>query len=91
LGEEDELGAQLSLVVGQGRLDTVVELLGVPDGAIFFQELEDFFQDYLGVGRSAGVLDFETVADGFGCGLLDIQRLLRCKGRELDRSFLGPY
>lgn len=70
---EGVVGAQPSVVVRQGGLDPVVEFLGVPDGAVLFQELEDLFQNHLGVGGGAGVLDFEIVADDFGCSVLEIQ------------------
>ena len=30
---------------GQGGFGAVVEFLGVPDGGILFEELEEFFQD----------------------------------------------
>jgi hypothetical protein len=52
-GREMGQGGPILVVTGQGGLDPIVQVLGVPDGAVLFQELENFFQDRLGVGGNA--------------------------------------
>jgi hypothetical protein len=79
-GTHCESGAGRSVVAGQGSLGAIVEVLGVPHGAVFFQELENLFQDHLGVGGEAYVLFLEAGADNFGGSVLKIQDFLQCMG-----------
>ena len=83
-----EGGAAVLVEIGEGYPDAVVKVLGVPDWAVFFEQLENLFQDYLRVGGSGCVLQLETSADDFGsCGMLQVQDSSSVWFLFLDRSF----
>ena len=69
---EGEVGL---LEIGQGDSGSNVQLLGVPDGPVFFEELKKFLQDDLGVGWVACVLQLESGSDRLGDSLLQVQYL----------------
>lgn len=66
-------------MAGEGGFHAVVQFLGVPHRPIFFEELENFFQDHLGVGGLTSVRQLETVTGGFGGSMLEVQDFLQCK------------
>jgi hypothetical protein len=67
------------IVADQGSLNAVVQLFCVPHRPIFFEELENFLQNHLGVGGIPGVRQLETVTGESRCSVLEVQDFLRCK------------
>ena len=68
------------LDVGQGDSGSFVQFLGVPDGPIFFEQLEEVLQDRLGVSGYARFPPLEAAADRFGKSLLQVQKFLQVYG-----------
>jgi hypothetical protein len=59
--------------LGQGDPGPNVQLFGVPDRPVFFQECEKILQDSLGVSGHRRILRLEAATDRIGNGSLETQ------------------